>query len=95
MKERLGLEIERKGWCFKPAALAVSAKKSYISVNLRSHTIRIESGPLGTRSFLLPQRAVRAGEAAWNRHQETGPATRSANRTELNGPNLRRIKGKI
>lgn len=60
MKEQLGLEIERKWPRFRPPALAVSGKKSYISANLRSHTIRIESGPLGTRSFLLPWRAARA-----------------------------------
>jgi hypothetical protein len=47
-------------------ALAVSMKKSYMSVNLRSHTIRIESGPLGTRSFLLARRAMRAARLAWN-----------------------------
>jgi hypothetical protein len=55
MKEGL-----KEGLRFAPAGLAGPAEKRYISGNLpyliRS---RIESGPSGTRSFLLPERPSR------------------------------------
>jgi hypothetical protein len=59
MKEGLGLErgSTRKFGGWRLAPLAGSLKNRYIGHNLSSLIrSRIESGPSGTRSFLLPER---------------------------------------
>ena len=75
MKERLvrriGLprvaEILRGSHC----GLAGAPEKGYIAHNLLgSHTIAFESGPLGTRSFLLPERTLADNPAGLARVQK-------------------------